>query len=81
MTTTKTIRGLKQETWNDMKSEAARRGVTVSAYLEDAVRSAKKYEELIWDHVLNHRKNLTGKEAEAMKKHVEQLRSEKGFRM
>ncbi|MEK6964109.1 MAG: HEPN domain-containing protein [Nanoarchaeota archaeon] len=45
------------------------------------VETLQKSDEQIWDHIMNRPKNLTDKEAMEMKKHVKQLRSEKGFRM
>jgi hypothetical protein len=79
--TVKTVRNIKEETWQEIKTEAAKRSMNMNDYFDHMLKSSKKYEKLIWDHVLHPPKNLTNKEAEEMKKHVKKLRSEKGFRI
>lgn len=77
----KTVRGVKEETWNQIKSEATRRNTTVGEYLQEMLESSKKYNELCWDHLLNAPKILSDKDAAGMKEVVAKLRREKGFRV
>ncbi len=77
----KTVRDIKEETWQEIKTEAAKRGMNMNKYFDHMLESSKKYDEMIWDHILNHPKNLTDKEATEMKKYVKELRKEKGFRI
>ncbi len=81
MMAVKTVRNIKEETWQEIKTEAAKRGMNMNEYFDHMLESSKKYEELIWDHILNHPKNISDKEAANMKRYVKQLRTEKWFRI
>lgn len=77
---TKTIKNVDEEDWNRFKSRAARANVSLGTYFKVMLEESKKETEEFWDIILSEKKLLDDEEGEELKKEVERLREERGFR-
>lgn len=76
----KTIKGVREEKWSELKSMAAKNRVPMGKLLENMIEAYSKHTEEVWRRILKGEKILSDKEAEEMKKHISELRKEKWFK-
>ena len=76
----KTIKGINEESWSEFKSIAARNRMNMGKLFEIMLNEYKKRSEEAWRIILSGKKILSDKEAEEMKKIIEESRKEYGFR-
>ncbi len=77
--TTKTIKGVDDQAWNDFKGLAARQGQSMGEFFSSLVSNYPKSNKERWKSIFNSG-FLTDKEAEEIKKDALQFRKELGFR-
>ncbi len=78
--TTKTIKNIDEEDWNEFKSRAAKANVSLGTYFKVMLEESEKKTEEFWDDILSGEKVLDDEEAEKLTDEIERLREERGFR-
>ncbi len=78
--TTKTIKNIDEEDWNEFKSRAAKANVSLGTYFKVMLEESEKKTEEFWDKVFSSEKMLEDEEAEELAKEIKRLREERGFR-
>jgi len=78
--TMKTLRGVKESTWLEMKSMAAKRGVPIARLLDIMIEDYSKISETFWKKIFESEKILSDEEARSMDKVTREIRKERGFR-
>jgi DNA repair photolyase len=78
--TLKTIKGINDESWAEFKSIAAKNKINMGKLFERMLEEYKKRSEEAWKVILSGKKILSDKEAEDMKKIIEESRKDYGFR-
>ena len=76
----KTIKGVSEEKWAELKAMAAKSRVPMGTLLGNMISAYEKHREEVWNKILHGEKNLSDKEAADMKKIVAELRKEKWFK-
>tara|TARA_Y100000034_G_C6529719_1_gene228212 strand:+ start:223 stop:465 length:243 start_codon:yes stop_codon:yes gene_type:complete len=79
--TLKTIKGINENSWAEFKSLAAKNKIKMGLLFERMLEDYKKKSEESWNLILSGKKILSDKEAENMKKTIEESRREYGFRI
>ncbi len=80
MMTTKTIKNVDEEDWNEFKSRAAKANVSLGTYFKVMLKESEEKTDEFWNMLLSGEKLLDDDEAEKLKEEVNRLRSERGFR-
>ena len=80
METTKTIKGVNEESWAEFKSLAAKDRIDMGKVFERMLEEYKKRSEDAWNAVLKGGRILSEKEAKEMEKITKRTRQELGFR-
>jgi len=78
----KLLKNVDEESWNELKVEAARHRQTLSAFLASIVREhqlTERKKRAAWDVVLNGKKHLTDADAAALRKALAPFEKEHGF--
>ena len=76
----KTIKGIREEKWAELKSISAKNRLPMGKLLENMIDSYPKHNEDFWNRILKGEKNLSDKEATEMNKVVAELRKENWFK-
>ncbi|MFP4185697.1 MAG: hypothetical protein ACLFSM_05770 [Thermoplasmata archaeon] len=78
--TTKTIKNVDEEDWNEFRSRAAKANVPLGTYFKVMLEESEKRTEEFWDKIFSSEKLLNEEEAENLEKEIDRLREERGFR-
>lgn len=81
MSEVKNIKGIDDETWAEFKSISARHGLKAPQMFRLMVEEYKKNARDFWKDILEHKPIFTAKEYADMKKRVQEIRKEYGWRI
>lgn len=77
----KTIKGVGEDSWNSLKSLAARNGRTMGEMLGQVILDYTDRSEDFWKKVLDGERLLSDREADELLEFTKKLRKERGFRI
>jgi len=78
--TTKTIKGVDDETWAEFRSIAVKSKMRTGDLFKQMVEMHKRNNDAAWEKILHHKTLINDKEAEEMLRIVRASRKEYGFR-
>ncbi len=79
MESTRTIKNVDEETWNELKMMSKKNKMNMGKTMRLIINDYKNKNNF-WDKILNNKKILSESEANAIMKSVKESRKEKGFR-
>lgn len=77
----KTIKGIDAEKWIEFKALAARKNVPLGVLFGIMINEYAKYSEDTWSKILEGRKLISDRDAEALAESTKKIRKERGFRI
>ncbi len=81
MSEVKTIKGIDEDTWAEFKGISARNKVKAATMFKLLIEEYKSHTKHFWEEIFAHKPIFTPKEHAEIKKRVEEMRKEYGWRI